>query len=65
MKHLANGPVKVGHQAEDSLDVLGDVPGPHIVRPKQSKGCQEVEDEDGGPADEEHEHDQDQHVDYL
>ena len=39
--------------------------GPHVVRPKQLKGGQQVEGEDGGPADEEQEHDQDQHVDHL
>ena len=45
--------------------MLGGVPGAHVVRAKQAEGCQQVEDEDGGPADEEHQHDQDQHVDDL
>ena len=45
--------------------MLGGVPSAHVVRAKQAEGCQEVEDEDGGPADEEHQHDQDQHVDNL
>ena len=45
--------------------MLGGVPSAHVVRAKQAEGGQQVEDEDGGPADEEHQHDQDQHVDYL
>ena len=45
--------------------MLGGVPGAHVVRAKQAECRQQVEDEDGGPADEEYQHDQDQHVDDL
>ena len=36
-----------------------------IAKAKQLKGSQRVVGEDGGPAEEEHRHDQDQHVDHL
>ena len=39
--------------------------GAHVVRAKEFKGGQEVEGEDGGPAEEEQDHDHDQHVDHL
>ena len=45
--------------------MLGGVPSAHVVRAKQAEGCQQVEDEDGRPTNEEHQHDQDQHVDNL
>ena len=36
-----------------------------IAKAKQLKGSQRVVGEDGGPAEEEDRHDQDQHVDHL
>ena len=58
-------PVGVGEEAEGSLDVLG-VGGSAGVPLAQEVECPEhIEDENGGPAGEEEEHDQDQHVDNL
>ena len=38
--------------------MLGAVAGPHVVLPQQLKGGQQVEDEDGGPGEEEDKQDQ-------
>ena len=58
-------PVRVGEEAEGRLDVLG-VGGSAGVPLAQEVECPEhIEDEDGRPAGEEEEHDQDEHVDHL
>ena len=58
-------PVRIRQKADSCLDILGAGPSPHVVRPQQLKGSQEVEGKDGGPTEEEQDHDQDQHVDHL
>ena len=62
---INKGPVRIWEKAECSLDILGVDPRPHVVRSQELEGGEEVEGEDGGPAEEEEDHDQDQHVDHL
>ena len=59
-------PVCIGQQTEEGLDMFGVEGCPSVVAlTKDIEGGQDVEDEDGGPAEEEEEHDEDQHVDHL
>ena len=58
-------PVIIRQKADSCLDILGAGPSPHVVSPQQLEGSQQVEGEDGGPAEEEQDQDQNQHVDHL